>query len=155
LFWDEIVTWLNARGAHAKAVEVGTEILNSDTIALVFVDEDLLEKGWEYFCNRSDKTYSLTDCISFVGCTTQFANQRTRKRAAPVRKRARRVRINPLTRSLTVAARQSQPTSNWIFKVRRAPSFVVMEERGLTTALTFDHHFKQAGFSTEPAPSGT
>jgi len=31
------------------------------------------------------------------------------------------VKINPLTRSLTVAARQSQPTSNWIFKVRRAP----------------------------------
>ena len=27
-------------------------------------------------------------------------------------------------------------------------SFVVMEQRGLTEALTADHHFKQAGFAT-------
>jgi len=60
--------------------------------------------------------------LSAVGCTTQFANQRTRKRAAPVRKRARRVRINPLTRSLTVAARQSQPTSNGFSKSVVHPS---------------------------------
>ena len=29
-------------------------------------------------------------------------------------------------------------------------SFVVMEKRGLTTALALDHHFKQAGFRIEP-----
>jgi len=57
-----------------------------------------------------------------------------RKRAAPVRKRAWRVKINPLTRSLTVAARQSQPTSNWIFKVRRAPAAEATSTGGCSAA---------------------
>lgn len=29
-------------------------------------------------------------------------------------------------------------------------SFVLMKQRGLTAALTFDKHFRQAGFQTEP-----
>ena len=32
-------------------------------------------------------------------------------------------------------------------------SFVVMEQRGLTTALAFDHHFEQAGFRIAPGNS--
>ena len=48
----------------------------------------LLDRGIELFCQRSDKSWSLVDCISFI----------------------------------------------------------VMQDHGLTEALTGDHHFEQAGF---------
>jgi predicted nucleic acid-binding protein len=33
-------------------------------------------------------------------------------------------------------------------------SFVVMQQRGIQTALAFDQHFTQAGFQREPNPAG-
>jgi predicted nucleic acid-binding protein len=30
------------------------------------VDEALFAEGWQYFQQHSDKSYSLTDCISFI-----------------------------------------------------------------------------------------
>ncbi len=64
----------------------------ADAEAFVFVDHNLFNAGWAYFCRHADKRYSLTDCISFV----------------------------------------------------------VMQERGLREALTFDQHFTQAGFEASP-----
>jgi predicted nucleic acid-binding protein len=63
---DEVVTFFNSRGRHAKAVEVGARLLTSPSVQLVHVDEALLRNGWEYFVQRPDKHYSLTDCLSFV-----------------------------------------------------------------------------------------
>jgi len=63
---DEVATFFNARGLHAKAVEVGTHLMNSSSVLLVHVDEDLFREGWSYFARHHDKRYSLTDCISFV-----------------------------------------------------------------------------------------
>lgn len=65
----------------------------ADTEAFVFVERDLFDAGWAYFCRHADKRYSLTDCISFV----------------------------------------------------------VMQERELREALTFDQHFTRAGFEAIPA----
>jgi uncharacterized protein len=64
--FDEIVTFFNSRGHHAKAVEVGSRLLNSPSIRLVHVGEDLFHEGWSYFQKHNDKGYSLTDCISFL-----------------------------------------------------------------------------------------
>jgi predicted nucleic acid-binding protein len=64
--FDEIVTFLNGRGRHAKAVDVGTRLLASEIVRLVEVDRSLFDQGWSYFRQHADKTYSLTDCISFV-----------------------------------------------------------------------------------------
>ncbi len=36
------------------------------------------------------------------------------------------------------------------FSLTDCVSFVVMRERGITTAFTFDRHFAQAGFTKEP-----
>jgi len=60
------VTFFNKRGRHAKALEIGERLLSSASVGLVHVDEALFEAGWSYFRTRSDKRYSLTDCISFV-----------------------------------------------------------------------------------------
>jgi predicted nucleic acid-binding protein len=76
--FSEVVTYLNSRGLHEKAVEVGEDLLASPIVRLIHVDEDLLEKGWRFLVQHQDKTYSLADCISFVlmqqlGIQTAFA----------------------------------------------------------------------------------
>jgi uncharacterized protein len=89
---NEVVTYLNSRRLHAKACEVGDRLLISPNVRLYSVDDALFEQGWQFMKQHDDKTYSLTDCISFV----------------------------------------------------------LMRQVGIQTAFTFDHHFQQAGFVTEP-----
>jgi len=64
--FDEVVTYFNSRGYHAKAVEVGNRLLRSPSVQFVQVDEGLFREGWHYFQQHQDKDYSLTDCISFI-----------------------------------------------------------------------------------------
>jgi uncharacterized protein len=74
---DEVVTFFNSRDYHAKAVQVGNNLLNSPSVQFIHVDAALLFEGWSYFQQHQDKDYSLTDCISFIvmsklGITTAF-----------------------------------------------------------------------------------
>lgn len=64
--FSEVVTFFNSRDLHAKAVEVGIRLLSSPSVQFIQVDETLFRAGWEYFKQHADKSYSLTDCISFV-----------------------------------------------------------------------------------------
>lgn len=64
--FDEVVTYLNSRGHHAKAVQVGNSLLRSPSVEFIVVDDALFHAGWTFFESHADKTYSLTDCISFV-----------------------------------------------------------------------------------------
>jgi uncharacterized protein len=64
--FDEVTTYFNNRGYHAKAVEVGNRLLSSPSVQLVHIGEDLFTEGWHYFQKHKDKGYSFTDCISFV-----------------------------------------------------------------------------------------
>ena len=64
--FDEVVTFLNSKGLHSKAMEVGNRLLKSPSVNLIHVDEDLFATAWQYFQNHDDKAYSLTDCASFV-----------------------------------------------------------------------------------------
>ncbi len=90
--FDETVTYLNSRGQHAKAVQIGEKLLLSPSVEIVHVNENLFYEGGDYFQRYRDKSFSLTDCISFI----------------------------------------------------------VMNQKELGTALTFDRHFTQAGFRIEP-----
>ena len=67
---DEVVTHLNARGHHRRALAVGEQLM-ADAEAFAYVDLRLFYAGWAYFCRRADKRYSLTDCISFVAMQEQ------------------------------------------------------------------------------------
>ena len=64
--FDEVVTFFNSRGLHSKAVQVGNSLLQSSSVRLVHVDEALFHEAWAFFTKHSDKSYSLTDCLSFV-----------------------------------------------------------------------------------------
>ncbi len=57
--FDEVVTFFNSRGYHAKAVQVGTNLLHSPSTQLIHVDEALFYEGWTYFQRHQDKDYSL------------------------------------------------------------------------------------------------
>jgi predicted nucleic acid-binding protein len=58
------MAFLVSRGMHAVASEVGTFLL--DGTHMVHVDEPLARAGFDLLRRRPDKTYSLTDCVSFV-----------------------------------------------------------------------------------------
>ena len=64
--FDEVVTFFNSRNRHAKAVEIGNRLLNSRSVRFIHVDESLFHESWFYFEQHKDKSYSLTDCVSFV-----------------------------------------------------------------------------------------
>jgi uncharacterized protein len=64
--FDEVVTFFNSRKRHAKAVEIGNLLLASPSVQLIHVNETLFHEAWEYFIQHSDKSYSLTDCVSFT-----------------------------------------------------------------------------------------
>ena len=64
--FDEVTTFFNSRGHHAKAVEIGAALLNSGVITLVHVEETLFAQAWREFVRHADKRFSLTDCVSFV-----------------------------------------------------------------------------------------
>lgn len=62
----EVVTLLNNRRSHSKAVELGNNLLSSRIFNVVHVNEELFYEAWRYFQKHKDKRYSLTDCVSFV-----------------------------------------------------------------------------------------
>ena len=64
--FDEVVTFFNSRGQHAKALQVGNNLLQSPSVQFIHVDTALFDEGWTYFQRHQDKDYSLTDCISFL-----------------------------------------------------------------------------------------
>ena len=64
--FDEVVTFFNSRGHHAKAVSIGETPLTSKLVTLVHVNEAMFAEAWRDFTHYADKRFSLTDCVSFV-----------------------------------------------------------------------------------------
>lgn len=64
--FDEVVTFFNSRNLHEKAVEIGNRLLESPDIELIEIEQNLFNQGWQYFQKYQDKSYSFTDCLSFI-----------------------------------------------------------------------------------------
>ncbi|MBI4686336.1 MAG: PIN domain-containing protein [Nitrospirae bacterium] len=64
--FDEIVTLVSARVGHEKAVYVGNILQKSPQIEKVWISPIDEKQAWELFVSRNDKSYSFTDCTSFI-----------------------------------------------------------------------------------------
>ncbi len=64
--FDETITVVQSRVGHGAAVSAGNHILNSTVITLYWLDTEIKLRAWEYFRRHRDKSYSFTDCTSFV-----------------------------------------------------------------------------------------
>ncbi len=62
---DEVITLAAARLGHKAAVALGT-VIRSGGVAIVHVTPADEDAAWALFCDREDKSYSFTDCTSFV-----------------------------------------------------------------------------------------
>lgn len=63
---DESITTIKSRVGHGIAVRAGDFVLQCQAIDIIWLDQAVVLKGWEYFKKHTDKGYSFTDCTSFV-----------------------------------------------------------------------------------------
>ena len=96
----ELADGLAQRQKVDIAMTMIDSLRNDPTVEIVPVDSNWIDRGYSLFRKREDKSWGLTDCISFC----------------------------------------------------------LMKERGIFEALTYDHHFEQAGFRAilrhEPPTNG-
>jgi hypothetical protein len=64
--FDELITLVRTRLGYSEALRVGAVLRNADIVHLERVTSADEEAAWRLFQDRSDKTYSFTDCTSFV-----------------------------------------------------------------------------------------
>jgi predicted nucleic acid-binding protein len=99
---------------------------------------------------RSNSQPLVTTVLVSTELANAFAETKLRKRAAEfirVIEGSRQLRAVPLTTELWEASLrlyEARPDKEW--SLTDCCSFVVMEQEGLTVALTGDRHFVQAGF---------
>jgi uncharacterized protein len=64
--FDETVTLTQARLGHQRAVAVGRALLDLAVVELLSIAPADERAAWSLFEKRPDKSYSFTDCTSFV-----------------------------------------------------------------------------------------
>jgi uncharacterized protein len=63
---DELVSLITSRRGHTSAVRATSHIRCAPELRLEHPDAAEEARAWRLFLDRPDKTYSLTDCLSFV-----------------------------------------------------------------------------------------
>ena len=63
---DESVTLIRCKVSHKAAVIFGESLLFSDIVTILDVSQEDRLKAWELFKKYEDKSFSFTDCTSFV-----------------------------------------------------------------------------------------
>lgn len=64
--FDELVTLVQARVGHARAVVIGEHLRRARGVEWVRVGERDEAAAWVLFSKRGGRGYSFTDCTSFV-----------------------------------------------------------------------------------------
>ncbi|MEW6419229.1 MAG: PIN domain-containing protein [Nitrospirota bacterium] len=64
--FDECITGIMSSAGHNSAVAAGEYIFSSNIIKMIWLDESIKFKSWDFFKKYSDKGFSFTDCTSFV-----------------------------------------------------------------------------------------
>jgi hypothetical protein len=64
--FDESVTLCRRRLGHAAATRLGEALLDLSLVDLVRVSHADEATAWRLFCQRPDREYSFTDCLSFT-----------------------------------------------------------------------------------------
>ena len=64
--FDETVTLTQARLGHRRALAVGGTLLEPAVVEMIHVTPADEKAAWNLFEKRPDKSYSFTDCTSFV-----------------------------------------------------------------------------------------
>jgi len=57
---------LLSRVGHFAAVDFGERIRNSSLLEVVHISENIEDEAWKLFKKYKDKSFSFTDCTSFV-----------------------------------------------------------------------------------------
>lgn len=116
-------------------------------IALLVREDDRHEVAVHW--SRKARRIVLTDCVT-VELGSALARSRWRTLLPKLARELRSdpfVEIVPLSQTLLnagLALYGERPDKEW--SLTDCISFLVMEERSLSEALTTDHHFEQAGF---------
>lgn len=64
--FDESITLIRVRLGFDKAVSMGDILLKSPQVEKIWVTPSDEKEAWELFISRKDKSYSFTDCTSFI-----------------------------------------------------------------------------------------
>ena len=64
--FDETVSLCRYRLGYEAAMRVGNVLLDSNTVDMIRILPEDEKAAWTLFCNRSDQSYSFTDCTSFI-----------------------------------------------------------------------------------------
>ena len=75
---DESLTLLRSRGQAERAIELGRDVLVSQSVVVHRLTDEDFRRSWETFYRFDDKLWSFTDCSSKVvmeqlGITKAFA----------------------------------------------------------------------------------
>jgi predicted nucleic acid-binding protein len=63
---NETANALSAQKFRQSVVAFYKRLLASSRVEIIFIDERLWKEGWKLYEERTDKDWSLTDCISIV-----------------------------------------------------------------------------------------
>ena len=64
--FDECITTVLSAIGHRAAVTVGEFMLSSKIVEITWLDDSVKLRAWDFFKRHSDKSFSFTDCTTFI-----------------------------------------------------------------------------------------